>query len=91
VQTTDGAAMIEFKTLRSPYADQKLWGATVGAFTFVIMRDQDEQFYTVSIKSVGAKKFDGSRHDLGEFDSFTEAREACEDFLTQYPQARKND
>ena len=68
--------MNEFKSLPRVFPEMPLWGVEIGIWSFVISKDGDEP-YAASAKLAGSVPFQGTRYDLGEFDSFGEAEKAC--------------
>jgi hypothetical protein len=54
-----------------------MWGAAAGIYSFIITRDGDDQFLA-SAKLAGSRPFQGQRHDLGAYNTMTEAEQACE-------------
>lgn len=71
---------MEFRTMPRVYPEMAMWGAEAGLWTFVISRDGDDP-YLASVKNAGQKPFQGQRHDLGSFDTFSAAAEECERWL----------
>ena len=72
---------MKFNPIPRVYATQALYYAATGKFTFIISKDEDEaESYYASVKHRSATMFDGTRHDLGLFDSFVEAEKACRQF-----------
>lgn len=71
--------------MTSPVPGMRLWGSLVGSFTFVISTDPEcaPGLYPASVKIVGATPWDGTRRDLGIFDSFKDAEKACKDFIAK--------
>jgi len=63
------------------YKQQRLWGACTKRFTFVVSDDVEEGIHaSVKVHSHWTTPFDGTRHDLGMFDTIEEAKKACERF-----------
>jgi hypothetical protein len=83
---------MKFVPLPSKFQELRVWGTTVDdRFTFVVSKDEEEREWRASVKAVGAKRFDNTRHDLGEFDSKEAAEAACETFYAQWKSDRKDD
>lgn len=66
-----------FEPIPCVYPEMAMWRAERGGFTFVVTKDGDDPFMA-SAKTVGAKAFEGERHDFGGFNTFVEAAVACE-------------
>ncbi len=72
---------MRFNPIPRVFATQALYYATTGKFTFIISKEEDEgEVYYASVKHRSATPFDRTRHDIGLFDSFVEAEEACRQF-----------
>lgn len=71
---------MKFETMPRIYPEMAMWGAMSGPYTFVISRDGDDPFLA-SVKMQSARPFDHSRTDLGSFDRFEQAQQACEQWL----------
>ena len=75
--------MIEF-ILTSLRPNPPIYGAVKGQYTFVISFI-DGWFHATS-KKIGAKKFDGTRVELGYYRHFKEAAEACNKYFLKHSQ-----
>jgi hypothetical protein len=72
---------MKFEPLPTVVPNMRLWGAARGSLTFVIsIDDKYDGRIRASVKVRGAKPFDTGRHDLGIFESFTAAEQACREF-----------
>jgi hypothetical protein len=69
---------LQFEVLPRVFAEQALWGASQGPFSFVISKEHDEDFFIASAKHAGMRPFQGQRWDLGMFPSFKKAKKACD-------------
>jgi hypothetical protein len=67
-----------FKPTPRVFPDMPMWGAMGTKHTFMI--SLDDGVYAASAKPVGAKPFDKTRIDLGEFKTYEEAHTACDTF-----------
>lgn len=55
-----------------------VWGAYRDGYTFMVSVDhQNDDEVRASVKAAGTTPFDGTRYDLGVFNSLQEALEAC--------------
>lgn len=65
------------------YADMPMWGSHAGAFSYVISCDRGDGVgeytdrYAASAAPLGKLPWVAGRIDLGVYDSFTEAEQAC--------------
>jgi hypothetical protein len=57
---------------------QAMWGAFQGPFTFIIIKEYNDDFYAASAKHAGSLPFQGQRWDMGMFPSFKKAKKACD-------------
>ena len=71
---------MNFVTLPRVYPEMAMWGAAVEPYSFVISRNDDDQFIA-SVKRSPSTPFVGERTDLGAYDTFSEAENACEQWL----------
>jgi hypothetical protein len=75
--------MINFTTMPRIYPEMAMWAADSGNYTFVISCDGEDldHKFIASVKRAGELPFQGQRTDLGAFDTFAEAKQACEAWL----------
>jgi hypothetical protein len=77
----DVEALMTFESVVSVIPNMRLWGADRGLYTYIIsFDDNDPHGFVASAKLAGSLPFQGTRHDLGTFETFTEAKAACEKF-----------
>jgi hypothetical protein len=76
--------MIQFTPIQI-HPQRPTYGAIMGEYTFVITLTDNGKFHA-SVKRLGAKKFDGTRKDLGNFHQFNKAAHACETYWRNHQQ-----
>jgi hypothetical protein len=75
--------MIQF-VLISFRPDLPVYGGVKGQFTFVISLIEGR--FHATAKQIGAKKFDGTRVELGYYRHFQDAQDACEKYFLKHSQ-----
>lgn len=75
---------LKFYRMPAPFKGMEIFGATKGGWTFIISEDKEHEAGVIraSVKPLGATPFDGKRGDLGEFNAFSTAERACNDFYS---------
>lgn len=87
--------MRRWMELPSIFSDMQVWGSHAGAFSYVISCDRtagDDVYsfrFAASAAPFGKTPFDMGRIDLGVFDTFGKAEQACMQHAKQ-SRGRKN-